>query len=171
MTCPCGSSLDFTACCGPILSGEQPAPSAEAMMRARYTAYTRADIDFIMNSTHPDARDDSDVDAMRAWSENAEWLNLEVLQVEAGGDGDSRGLVEFIAHYNMGGIKHHHHEVSGFVRSQLADGSSTWLFQDGKPLHSGPSEKPKPIVNEVKIGRNDPCSCGSGKKFKKCCGA
>ena len=28
----------------------------------------------------------------------------------------------------------------------------------------------KVVVNEVKVGRNDPCPCGSGKKYKKCCG-
>lgn len=28
----------------------------------------------------------------------------------------------------------------------------------------------KTVVNENKIGRNDPCPCGSGKKYKKCCG-
>jgi SWIM/SEC-C metal-binding protein len=29
---------------------------------------------------------------------------------------------------------------------------------------------PKPTEAEKKVGRNDPCSCGSGKKYKKCCG-
>jgi uncharacterized protein YecA (UPF0149 family) len=28
----------------------------------------------------------------------------------------------------------------------------------------------RPIVNSIKVGRNDPCPCGSGKKYKKCCG-
>ena len=37
---------------------------------------------------------------------------------------------------------------------------------------SSPKQVNKPIVNKVqKVGRNDPCPCGSGKKFKKCCGA
>ena len=131
MTCPCGSSLALTECCGPIIAGS-PAPSAEAMMRARYTAYTQHNIDFIMASTHP----------------------------------DRKGLVEFKAHYLIGGVKHHHHEVSGFVNSDAG-----WQFRDGEVLHAGPSEKLKPVVNELKIGRNDPCHCGSGKKFKKCHGA
>jgi len=166
MTCPCGSLLSLAECCGPIISGERQAATAEALMRARYTAYTRHDIDFIMRSTHPDGQGDSDIDAMRAWAEAADWQGLEVLQVEAGGEGDKKGLVEFVAHYDMGGVKQHHHEVSGFLRTE-----SGWLFRDGKVLHSGPSEKPRPVVNELKIGRNDPCHCGSGKKFKKCHGA
>ena len=165
MTCPCGSSLALTECCGPIIAGS-PAPSAEAMMRARYTAYTQHNIEFIMASTHPDGRADSDIDAMRAWAETADWQSLEVLQVEAGTNQDRKGLVEFKAHYLIGGVKHHHHEVSGFVNSDAG-----WQFRDGEVLHAGPSEKLKPVVNELKIGRNDPCHCGSGKKFKKCHGA
>lgn len=166
MSCPCGSTLDLAACCGPILSGERPATTAEALMRARYTAYTQHNIDFIAGSTHPDGLADSDLEAMKAWSEAAGWQGLEILQTEAGGENDSRGLVEFIAHYEMGGVKHHHHEVSAFLKGQ-----SGWQFRDGEVLHAGPSEKPKPVVNELKIGRNDPCHCGSGKKFKKCHGA
>ena len=29
--------------------------------------------------------------------------------------------------------------------------------------------KPRPVVKDHKIGRNDPCPCGSGLKYKKCC--
>ncbi|RKL64324.1 preprotein translocase subunit SecA [Thermoanaerobacteraceae bacterium SP2] len=36
--------------------------------------------------------------------------------------------------------------------------------------HGGSEEKRQPIRKEKKIGRNDPCPCGSGKKYKKCCG-
>ena len=164
--CACGSSKDYQDCCSPIITGAERAPTAEALMRARYTAYTQKDIGFIMRSTHPDGRDDSDEAAMQAWAEAADWQGLEILQTAAGQADDKKGLVEFIAHYNVAGVAHHHHEVSGFI--QTDDG---WLFRDGEVRHSGPSEKPKPIVNELKLGRNDPCHCGSGKKFKKCHGA
>lgn len=166
MSCPCGSGKPLENCCAPIIQGQERADTAEALMRARYTAYTQHDIDFIMRSTHPDGLADSDIDAMRAWAESAEWAGLEVLQTEGGSADDRKGLVEFKAHYLINGVKHHHHEVSGFIQ-----GESGWLFRDGEVLASGPSEKPKPVVNELKIGRNDPCHCGSGKKFKKCHGA
>lgn len=166
MSCPCGSTLELAQCCAPIIAGEHAAATAEAMMRARYTAYTQHNIDFIVQSTHVDGQGDSDIEAMRAWAEQADWQGLDVLRVEAGGENDRRGLVEFVARYEMDGIKQHHHEVSGFLK-----GDSGWQFRDGEVLHSGPSEKPKPVINELKIGRNDPCHCGSGKKFKKCCGA
>jgi SEC-C motif-containing protein len=165
MTCPCGSFLALSECCGPIIAGASAA-SAEAMMRARYSAYTQHNIDFIMASTHPEGRADSDIVAMRSWAETAQWQSLDVLRVEAGTGQDRKGLVEFKAHYHVGGVKHHHHEVSDFVNTDAG-----WQFRDGEVLHSGPSEKPKPVINELKIGRNDPCHCGNGKKFKKCHGA
>ena len=81
MSCPCGSSLALAECCGPIIAGDKPAATAEALMRARYTAYTQHNIDFIMSSTHPDGQGDSDIDAMKAWSEAADWKGLEVVQI------------------------------------------------------------------------------------------
>ncbi|HEX4870385.1 MAG TPA: YchJ family protein [Moraxellaceae bacterium] len=164
--CPCGSGLDHAACCGPILDGRQSAPTAEALMRARYSAYVTRNLDFVLASTLPASRHDSDIEAMRAWSEQAEWTGLEVVSTRAGQDGDSQGEVEFIARYKLQGVAQHHHEKSQFVKQ---DGQ--WYFKDGKVLYSGASEKPAPVVNENKTGRNDPCPCGSGKKFKKCCGA
>lgn len=164
--CPCCSGIDFAQCCGPVLSGEKVAASAEALMRARYTAYTRGDIDFVMNSTLPASRSDSDIAAMKEWADQAEWTGLEIVSTKAGGESDNRGDVEFIARYNLQGIAQLHHERSVFSK---LDGQ--WYFQDGKVVASGPAEKPMPVVNLNKIGRNDPCSCGSGKKFKKCCGA
>ncbi|MBQ4132365.1 MAG: preprotein translocase subunit SecA [Desulfovibrionaceae bacterium] len=48
--------------------------------------------------------------------------------------------------------------------------------QPASMSYSGPGEnnrprRPQTIKKEVRVGRNDPCPCGSGKKFKKCCGA
>jgi SEC-C motif-containing protein len=164
--CACGSELTAENCCQPVLADVKNAATAEALMRARYSAYVARDIDFIMNTTHPDGRADSDVAAMRAWSEQAVWQGLEVLATEAGQAGDSKGKVEFRARYTMGGVPYIHHEVADFVRDQ-----DQWFFRDSDIRFSGPAEKPKPVVNALKIGRNDPCHCGSGKKFKKCCGA
>lgn len=165
-SCPCCSGLDSSQCCSPILNREQPADTAERLMRARYTAYTTGNIAFIMDSTLPASRADSDEAAMRSWAEQAEWQGLEIVGTAAGTDGDTRGEVEFIARYKLQGVAQQHHEYSTFVKQ---DGA--WFFQDGKVLASGPTEKPVPVVNANKQGRNDPCACGSGKKHKKCCGA
>jgi SEC-C motif-containing protein len=69
-------------------------------------------------------------------------------------------VVEFIATFKEKGVVRHHHERSNFSR---VDGE--WFFVDGEPV------LPETRVNQSpKIGRNDPCPCGSGKKYKKCCG-
>ena len=135
-------------------------------MRARYSAYVGKNIDFIMNTTLPASRSDSDLNAMKAWAEQAEWEGLEVVSCSKGSAADTEGEVEFIARYRLQGIPQQHHERAFFVKE-----GGAWFFKDGDVLASGPTEKPMPIVNENKTGRNDPCPCGSGKKFKKCCGA
>ncbi|MFN3586565.1 MAG: YchJ family protein, partial [Moraxellaceae bacterium] len=121
--CACGSGRPADSCCTPILAGT-PATTAEALMRARYTAYTRQDIGFIMASTHPASLADSDEAAMRAWAESAEWQGLEILATDGGMEADSQGRVEFVAHYALNGIAQRHHEQSLFVK---VDGH--WLFR------------------------------------------
>lgn len=162
MECPCGSGLAYADCCEPIITGARPAPTAEALMRARYTAYAKAEVDFLMSSLHSSARDGHDEEGVREWAEKSRWLGLEIHATEGGGEADDTGKVEFTAIYAYGdeGRKRWHHELAEFVRE---DGA--WRFLNGEPV------KEKPVVREEpKIGRNDPCVCGSGKKYKKCCG-
>lgn len=135
-------------------------------MRARYTAYAHANIPFIMNSTLLTSRDGSDETAMRTWAEQSEWVGLEIVSTKAGNSNDTHGEVEFIARYKLNGVAQQHHERSTFAKQ-----NGEWFFEDGAVIASGPTEKQAPVVNENKQGRNDPCACGSGKKFKKCCGA
>jgi SEC-C motif-containing protein len=130
-------------------------------MRSRYTAYARREIDHITNSLHPSSRHDHDPVAAQRWAEQSDWLGLDVVRVEAGGKADEHGEVEFIAHYREKGAIRHHHEVASFVKEE-----GQWYFKDGKPV------APKTLQREApKVGRNDPCPCGSGKKYKKCCGS
>jgi SEC-C motif-containing protein len=164
--CHCGSAAEFSVCCAPALEGRPPAQTAEALMRARYSAYVARNIDFLISSTLPASRHESNVEAMQAWAEQAEWDGLEIVSTQKGLATDSQGEVEFIARFRLQGTPHHHHE-----RSQFQKKDGLWYFKDGKVLYSGPDNKPAPVVNPAKAGRNDPCPCGSGKKFKKCCSA
>ena len=159
--CPCGSGKEYDNCCGPLISGNQAAATAEALMRSRYTAYAKADIAYITDTLHPSARHDHDPIAAQRWAEQSEWLGLEICNVEAGGETDDTGIVEFIASYReKGGIKKHH-EIAEFTKD-----NGRWYFKDGKAV------APQTVQREAaKVGRNDPCPCGSGKKYKKCCGA
>ena len=55
-------------------------------------------------------------------------------------------------------------------RVQVVKPTDEGFMKLGQRKVSRPS-KPAPVRNEEKVGRNDPCPCGSGKKYKKCCGA
>ena len=156
--CPCNSTQEFAACCGPLLDQSRSAASAEELMRARYCAYTRGDVSYILETIHPEKRGEHTESSIRKWSSESEWLGLDLLSAEEKGDD---GHVEFTAHYrNEDGEPVTHHERSHFIRLD-----SRWYFYDGVPVEA------RPVVREnPKVGRNDPCPCGSGRKFKKCCG-
>ncbi|MBU0926553.1 MAG: YchJ family protein [Spirochaetes bacterium] len=155
--CPCGSGRDYSACCGPVISGAAKAQTAEALMRSRYSAYAKGEVDYIMKSCVED--DGIDAEATRSWSENADWKGLKILRTEKGGPSDAEGVVEFVASYVMDGLKDEHKETARFVKK---DG--TWLYDSG-------DVKTATVVRATpKVGRNEPCPCGSGKKYKQCCG-
>lgn len=153
--CHCGKKTAFENCCEPIINDPALARSAEALMRARYSAYATANIDFLHDSLHPGSRDDFDYDATKVWAESSNWLGLQILATKAGEEADNAGSVDFIAEFdNEEGQRQRHCE-----RSQFRKQDGQWYFCDGQTIAPG------------KIGRNDPCSCGSGKKYKKCCGS
>ena len=158
--CPCGSSKPYTGCCGPLISGEQRAETAEQLMRSRYTAYVKKELAWLRESLHPRHRADYDEASSRAWAERAEWHGIEILGTVKGGPGDQDGTVEFAVSFTESGVRQEHRELSTFERT-----GDTWYFVTGKVLPT------RPVVRQgPKAGRNDPCPCGSGKKFKKCCG-
>ena len=160
-TCPCGSNVSYEECCQPLIKGERPALTAEQLMRARYSAYAMKEIGYLLSSLHPDHRSDFDEKTTRAWAESSEWHKLEIVNTIGGEAEDIEGKVEFIATYTDKGTKREHRELSAFKKE---DG--TWYLVNGEV------QPPKPVVRATpKTGRNDPCPCGSGKKFKKCCGA
>jgi SEC-C motif domain protein len=162
MKCPCGTELELDACCGPIIAGKRPAATAEALMRSRYSAYAQKNAAYIIESHDPETRGELEPDATRQWADRTQWLQLEVLATEAGGEHDQNGEVEFVARFrDERGQEHSHHERSTFVRRE-----GRWYFHDGVIQPQAPIKRAEP-----KVGRNDPCPCGSGKKYKKCCGA
>jgi len=157
--CPCGSGKDFDQCCGPLLAGA-PAASPEALMRSRYTAFTRCDIDYLEATLAPEAKEDFDRGDAETWAKGSEWLGLEVRAAVPPAPGETTGSAEFVARFRTQGKALAHHERGSF---RLADGN--WLYVDGEV-------NPKPAQRiAARVGRNDPCPCGSGKKYKKCCGA
>ncbi|MBU1172744.1 MAG: SEC-C domain-containing protein [Proteobacteria bacterium] len=159
-TCPCGSEISYSDCCEPIIKKTRKAKTAVELMRARYSAYAKVETDFLFESLHPDKREGHDLKETRSWAEKSSWTQLEIIEKEQGEENDEIGTVEFIAHYSIKGERTRHHELATFVK---LDGD--WYFDDGEGV------APKQVIrSDPKIGRNDPCPCNSGKKFKKCCG-
>jgi SEC-C motif-containing protein len=157
--CPCGSTLAYEACCQAIIKGQRSAETAEQLMRSRYSAYVMKEIDYILSSLHPDHRADYDEQSSRAWAESAEWQGIKIVKTIGGGPADSEGQVEFVVSYAEKGVKQEHHEISSFKKA-----GDTWYFTTGKTVA-------KPVVRALpRTGRNELCPCGSGRKFKKCCG-
>jgi SEC-C motif-containing protein len=159
--CPCGSGLSYSECCEPVIKGVRAAETAEQLMRSRYSAYAKAEIEYLRESLHPEQRGDYDPKSARQWAESAEWQKFEIVGTEAGGPEDEEGTIEFIAAFTEDGVKREHHERAKFKKVE-----GRWFFESGEAVAR------KPVVRESpKIGRNEPCICGSGKKYKKCCGA
>jgi len=159
--CPCGSAHAFEACCGKYISGAEHAPTPEALMRSRYAAFVVGGIDYIENTLAPHTRHDFDRAHVEQWSQDSEWLGLEIKSTDGGGPGDAEGWVEFVARFRLDGKDYAHHETSRFQKD-AEDGR--WYYVDGV-------NGPRTVRKGPKVGRNDPCPCGSGKKYKKCCGA
>lgn len=156
--CVCGSEAAFEDCCGPIMAGAPPA-SPEALMRSRFTAFVKGDLDHIESTHAKEVRDAFNRSAAESTAKSVEWVSLEILKTSEGGEEDEAGTVEFAARFKKNGELLVHHELANFQRE---DGR--WVYVDGK---MNPQGGP---IRVQKVGRNEPCPCGSGKKHKKCCG-
>ena len=157
--CPCQSGLALDDCCGPILAGH-PAPTAEALMRSRYSAFVMGNFDHVDRTHAAELRDDFDRGDAQGLMDEVTWLGLEVRRVVEGGVDDQTGQVEFVVRYSRRGQTFTQHELASFCRENGA-----WMYRHGD---LNPKQPPRQVI---KIGRNEACSCGSGRKYKKCCGA
>lgn len=142
-------------------------------MRSRYTAHVLSQVDYIKETLVAKARNDFDAAATQRWAQESKWKGLEIKSVEQGGPKDDTGTVEFVASYERKGSQYEHHEVSTFRKNS----KGRWEFVEGDAHEHKDGEghhhhaKVETVVRDkAKIGRNDPCHCGSGKKLKKCCG-
>src|SRR5579859_6852535 len=95
--CPCGSGKPLEGCCLPLVEGRLAAPTAEALMRSRYTAFTLARVDYILETHHSSTKKEVSAEAIKDWAERAEWLGLEILGTQGGGKDDDAGEVSFVA--------------------------------------------------------------------------
>jgi SEC-C motif domain protein len=153
--CFCGSGNTFEQCCKPIIDGTQSATIAQALMRSRYSAYVIVASQYLIDSTHISQRANYSKTDIEAWAKESHWQKLEIIDCKKGLSDDSVGEVEFKAYYqDSENILQIHYEKSVFKKE-----NGEWFYVSGTIIPS------KTIIN-----RNDICACGSGKKFKKCCG-
>jgi SEC-C motif domain protein len=155
LPCSCGSGRNFEACCQPLLTGRRLPATAEELMRSRFTAHVARDYAYLHRTYQPTAKT-----PFKGEDESSTlgWTRLVIHAHEPGANPDT-AYVDFTAYFADEHGEHAHHEKSEFHR---IDGQ--WLFC--RALREGPA----PIKSAApKVGRNDPCPCGSGKKYKHCC--
>ncbi|MEU7056421.1 YchJ family metal-binding protein [Streptomyces sp. NPDC046197] len=117
-SCPCGLSGPYEKCCGRYLPvGAAAAPTAEALMRSRYTAFVRQDAGHLLRTWHPRTRP-----ARVDFDPGMRWTGLEVLGTTGGSAFHTTGTVTFRATYRGGVL----HERSRFERVEGA-----WVYVDG----------------------------------------
>ena len=154
--CPCGRGSKFAECCEPILQQKRPAATAEELMRSRFTAHVARDFAHLHRTHLESSREPYVPDPeVRA----TDWTRLVIHAHEAGSKPDL-AYVDFTAYFREGDKEQALHEKAEFQRIE-----GTWLYT--RPVRQGPA----PIKStQSKVGRNDPCPCGSGKKYKQCHG-
>lgn len=124
MRCPCGSDKKYIDCCSRYLDKEETAPTAEALMRSRYTAYTLDREDYLLATWCATTRPASlELDN----GPRSKWLGLEVKCHDS--PAPDQAVVEFIARYKVNGRAHRLHEISRFVRK-----AGRWLYVEGEIL-------------------------------------
>ncbi len=120
--CPCGSGKRYELCCGRYLEGRALPPTAEALMRSRYTAYVTGNLDYLIETDFHEV----DREATRAWMEKATFHRLEILKIYRGKALDKKGRVEFKAYYTENGEEGVHHELSDFEKYK-----GRWYYSGG----------------------------------------
>lgn len=178
--CPCqinpvseaiGAPLLYQDCCQPYhdgllnneadkIDGVKP-DSAERLMRSRYSAFVLIKPEYIVKTTLPAQQNLLEIKAIESWAKETNWVGLEIV-AHMPKLGKRHAKVEFKAYFNISDNKDDgiqaHHELSAFVKvTDKTNNEARWYFLD-------------PTVS-MSVTQKQPCICGSGEKFKRCCGA
>lgn len=149
MLCYCCSGKAFAECCQPYLSGQAQPDNCERLMRSRYSAFCVADSQYLLATLAAEQRASESAAALEAFAKAVHFCKLEVKHATSE---PKQGQVSFIASF----IQHNKLEFIAEV--------SDFIFQDRWYYTSGRLT----ALPAIKLGANDPCPCGSGKKFKRC---
>ena len=125
--CFCGSGDTFEQCCKPIIDRIQPAPTAQALMRSRYSAYAIIASQYLIDSTHISQRANYSKTDIKAWAKESHWQKLEIIECKNGLSADAVGEIEFKAYYtDCKNILQIHHEKSVFKKE-----NGDWFYVSG----------------------------------------
>lgn len=169
MRCYCGSSLSYQECCQPLHLGTQTASSAEQLMRSRYCAYAIGCYQYVHATTHPSQQTEGALREITEFGQHTGFLKLQVLlsadEASAFSRLQSADFTNLPTHSEQCSYVHFQATLLSDDRIGLLDEVSRfvlyqqrWFYLDGHLLP----------YQSTKIGRNDPCPCGSGLKFKQC---
>jgi len=122
--CPCGSPQPHQTCCGPYLSGERRAQTAEQLMRSRYCGFVYRNERYLLSTWHPTTRPNS-----VQFDERQRWLGLSIRESQDGNTSDQEGHVEFVARFKVNGKGHRLHEKSRFAKVD-----DDWYYVNGEFL-------------------------------------
>lgn len=123
MTCPCCSGKLYEECCKPYHSKKEFAPTAEKLMRSRYSAFAIPNGDYLWGTTLPSKRKFHNKIDLETWGKENLWTKLEILKSE-------EKEVEFKAHFtDKFGKEQIHHELSTFKKID-----KKWYYVSGKFL-------------------------------------
>lgn len=171
--CPCqinpvsdtiGAPLLYQDCCQPyhdgLLNKEADGIKAEIakrLMRTRYSAFVLVKPNYIVKTTIPAQQNLLDIKAIENWAKETDWAGLEIV-THTPKLGKRHAQVEFKAYFKTNENLQAHHELSAFVKvTDKNSNNARWYFLD-------------PTVS-MSVSQKQPCICGSGEKFKRCCGA
>jgi SEC-C motif-containing protein len=122
--CPCPSGETYGACCGRLHRGEAPAATAEALMRSRFSAFAVGDAGYLLRTWHPSTRP-----AALDLDDTLRWYRLDILATARGGLLDTEGMVEFVAHHKVPGVRGS--AGSQHERSRFSKDTGAWTYVDG----------------------------------------
>jgi len=157
-SCLCGSGLNSANCCQRFIAHKDHPTTAEALMRSRFTAYAQKNEAYLL-ATWDDASTKKPKFIDFSKEGDVVWTQLDIIQCKKGAINDKKGLIEFKAHYTLDGEPYVMHEISRFVFK-----NGRWFYMDGLVKSVSRANQ------QVNEGKNKPCPCGSGKKYKRCCG-
>lgn len=151
LLCHCGSPIDFEQCCDRYIEQSKQPKTAEQLMRSRFTAFKLKKYQYLIDTHQVEPPND-----LSSFDSKVKWLGLKIVATDLGSTSDNSGTVEFVAFYQTSNdidnnIIEQLHEKSRFKKV-----NNRWMYINGEPL------------SDIKLSRNEPCFCNSGKKFKKC---